>query len=187
MTMWADNIKFVKDIIDGKYQKIDSAAAEVTFICPLILNDEYFVPDEWECGEFTEGSKVSEKQRAFHVRLKSSRVGSDCRNWDAVGHDHRGEWSEAVDRGFHHETLQDLHGKEKELLLNESKEKIATREKALAKAKEIKAELKINWNPSSIYNLILIYTIYPNPTFTVRISILAWREETSHTNWKWIN
>ena len=29
MTMWADNIKFVKDIIDGKYQKIDSAAAEV--------------------------------------------------------------------------------------------------------------------------------------------------------------
>ena len=29
MTMWADNIKFVKDIIDGKYQKIDAAAAEV--------------------------------------------------------------------------------------------------------------------------------------------------------------
>ena len=30
--MWADNIKFVKDIIDGKYQKIDSAAAEVQVI-----------------------------------------------------------------------------------------------------------------------------------------------------------
>ena len=30
MTMWADNIKFVKDIIDGKYQKIDAAAAEVS-------------------------------------------------------------------------------------------------------------------------------------------------------------
>ena len=29
MTMWADNIKFVKDIIDGKYQKIDAAAHEV--------------------------------------------------------------------------------------------------------------------------------------------------------------
>ena len=28
--MWADNIKFVKDIIDGKYQKIDAAAAEVS-------------------------------------------------------------------------------------------------------------------------------------------------------------
>ena len=39
---------------------------------------------------------------------------------------------------------QDLHGKEKEMLLNESKEKIATREKALARAKEIKAELKMN-------------------------------------------
>ena len=29
MAMWADNVKFVKDIIDSKYQKIDSAAAEV--------------------------------------------------------------------------------------------------------------------------------------------------------------
>ena len=31
MTMWADNIKFVKDILDGKYKKIDDAVAEVTF------------------------------------------------------------------------------------------------------------------------------------------------------------
>ena len=29
MTMWADNIKFVKDILDGKYKKIDDAVAEV--------------------------------------------------------------------------------------------------------------------------------------------------------------
>ena len=27
--MWADNVKFVKDIIDSKYQKIDAAVAEV--------------------------------------------------------------------------------------------------------------------------------------------------------------
>ena len=27
--MWADNVKFVKDIIDSKYQKIDAATAEV--------------------------------------------------------------------------------------------------------------------------------------------------------------
>ena len=27
--MWADNVKFVKEIIDSKYQKIDAAAAEV--------------------------------------------------------------------------------------------------------------------------------------------------------------
>ena len=29
IAMWADNVKFVKDIIDSKYQKIDAAAAEV--------------------------------------------------------------------------------------------------------------------------------------------------------------
>ena len=29
MSMWADNIKFVKDILDGKYKKIDDAVAEV--------------------------------------------------------------------------------------------------------------------------------------------------------------
>ena len=31
MAMWADNVKFVKDIIDSKYQKIDSAIAEVSY------------------------------------------------------------------------------------------------------------------------------------------------------------
>jgi len=29
MAMWADNVKFVKDIIDSKYQKIDAAVAEL--------------------------------------------------------------------------------------------------------------------------------------------------------------
>ena len=29
--MWADNVKFVKDIIDSKYQKIDAAVAEVNY------------------------------------------------------------------------------------------------------------------------------------------------------------
>jgi len=29
MAMWADNVKFVKDIIDSKYQKIDTAVAEL--------------------------------------------------------------------------------------------------------------------------------------------------------------
>ena len=29
MTYWADNIKFVKDIIDSKYKKIDDAIADV--------------------------------------------------------------------------------------------------------------------------------------------------------------
>merc|ERR1711879_731440 len=29
MAMWADNVKFVKDIIDSKYQKIDTAVVEL--------------------------------------------------------------------------------------------------------------------------------------------------------------
>jgi len=39
--------------------------------------------------------------------------------------------------------VKDLHGKEKEMLVNESKEKINTRTKALDRAKEVKAQLKI--------------------------------------------
>ena len=50
MTMWADNVKFVKDILDSKYQKIDSAVHEVTkkpkyskkHICVRILYFEIF-------------------------------------------------------------------------------------------------------------------------------------------------
>eukprot|EP00092_Neocalanus_flemingeri_P070239 GFUD01086191.1.p1 GENE.GFUD01086191.1~~GFUD01086191.1.p1 ORF type:complete len:120 (-),score=38.62 GFUD01086191.1:18-350(-) len=30
MAMWADSVKFVKDIIDTKYHKIDAAVAEIT-------------------------------------------------------------------------------------------------------------------------------------------------------------
>merc|ERR1712080_99951 len=36
MTMWADNVKFVKDILDSKYQKIDSAVHEFTEIEMLL-------------------------------------------------------------------------------------------------------------------------------------------------------
>ena len=32
MTHWADNIKFVKDVIDSKYKKIDDAMTDVSFI-----------------------------------------------------------------------------------------------------------------------------------------------------------
>ena len=44
MAMWADNVKFVKDIIDSKYHKIDAAVAEVSLIniphCPSTsIND----------------------------------------------------------------------------------------------------------------------------------------------------
>merc|ERR1719158_208857 len=39
MTMWADNIKFVKDILDQKYAKIDSAAAEMNENAEALLKD----------------------------------------------------------------------------------------------------------------------------------------------------
>ncbi|XP_023326666.1 uncharacterized protein LOC111700084 [Eurytemora carolleeae] len=39
MTMWADNIKFVKDILDGKYKKIDDAVAEVNENAEILLKE----------------------------------------------------------------------------------------------------------------------------------------------------
>ena len=39
--------------------------------------------------------------------------------------------------------VQDLHGKERDALENEAKVKLASREEALQKAKEIKAKLKL--------------------------------------------
>eukprot|EP00091_Calanus_sinicus_P023434 TRINITY_DN7913_c0_g1_i4.p1 TRINITY_DN7913_c0_g1~~TRINITY_DN7913_c0_g1_i4.p1 ORF type:complete len:111 (-),score=41.07 TRINITY_DN7913_c0_g1_i4:71-403(-) len=39
MAMWADNVKFVKDIIDSKYQKIDAAAAEINDSSEALLKD----------------------------------------------------------------------------------------------------------------------------------------------------
>ena len=42
MTMWADNIKFVKEIIDSKYSKIDNAVAEVK------NNNRISKVDQWE-------------------------------------------------------------------------------------------------------------------------------------------
>ena len=40
--MWADNIKFVKEIIDSKYSKIDNAVAEVN------KNNRISKVDQWE-------------------------------------------------------------------------------------------------------------------------------------------
>ena len=32
MTFWADNIKFIKDVLDSKYKKIEDALADVSFL-----------------------------------------------------------------------------------------------------------------------------------------------------------
>lgn len=63
MTMWADNIKFVKDIIDGKYQKIDAAAHEVGPWKKWSDDDQitkFLISDEWECRCSPEGSSLPE-------------------------------------------------------------------------------------------------------------------------------
>ena len=46
MAMWADNVKFVKDIIDSKYQKIDSAIAEVIMENDVLKVSESLAKDE---------------------------------------------------------------------------------------------------------------------------------------------
>ena len=171
MTMWADNIKFVKDIIDGKYQKIDSAAAEVifywywllTFIILFLLFCRWMrmqrlcwrIPparsqgsifcQPWEFWNWCrlERLKCSWTQSLGYVYLYTQVLVenpnihcipclfvlsvSTCEMW----------------LNFIVFLFQDLHGKEKDLLLSESKEKIATREKALTRAKEVKTQLKI--------------------------------------------
>ena len=44
MAMWADNVKFVKDIIDSKYQKIDTAITEVSIIRNNSFSRVIFIP-----------------------------------------------------------------------------------------------------------------------------------------------
>ena len=48
MTMWADNIKFVKDIIDSKYSKIDHAVAEVGREDVLVISDHFKIAESSE-------------------------------------------------------------------------------------------------------------------------------------------
>ena len=46
--MWADNIKFVKEIIDSKYSKIDHAVAEVCGEDLLLINDHFQIAESSE-------------------------------------------------------------------------------------------------------------------------------------------
>ena len=48
MTMWADNIKFVKDIIDSKYIKIDHAVAEVGRKDVLVIINHFQIAESSE-------------------------------------------------------------------------------------------------------------------------------------------
>ena len=35
MTYWADNIKFIKDVLDSKYKKIEDSLADVSLMMPV--------------------------------------------------------------------------------------------------------------------------------------------------------
>ena len=38
MTYWADNIKFIKDVLDSKYKKIEDSLADVSDIYSILFN-----------------------------------------------------------------------------------------------------------------------------------------------------
>ena len=38
MTYWADNIKFIKDVLDSKYKKIEDSLADVSDIYGIFFN-----------------------------------------------------------------------------------------------------------------------------------------------------
>merc|ERR1712004_310511 len=97
MTMWADNVKFVKDILDSKYQKIDSAV-----------------------HEFTESSEALQK--------------------DVTCNKSKEHFLTAI-RTL--ELMQEMSGKEKDMLEKEAKEKVAKRSTCLEKAKELRTQLKL--------------------------------------------
>jgi len=110
MAMWADNVKFVKDIVDAKYAKIDQAVAEI--------NDSYEV--------LSKDAKDHKSKEHFNQAL---------RNLELI---QTAEVETLLDT-----ILSELHGKEKEMLENEMKEKFASRNAGLEKAKKIKTELKL--------------------------------------------
>jgi len=110
MTMWADNVKFVKDILDSKYQKIDSAVAE-----------------------FTENADLLEKDASCN-KSKEHFLGA-VRTLELMQTNEIDMLLETI--------ISELHGKEKELLENEAKQKIESRRATLEKAKELRAKLKL--------------------------------------------
>merc|ERR1712055_1245644 len=110
MTMWADNIKFVKDILDSKYQKIDSAVTE-----------------------FTENADLLEKDASCN-KSKEHFLGA-VRTLELMQTNEIDMLLETI--------ISELHGKEKELLENEAKQKIESRSSCLERAKGVRAQLNL--------------------------------------------
>jgi len=110
MTMWADNAKFVKDILDSKYQKIDGAVAE-----------------------FMESAEILQKDSSCN-KSKEHFLGA-IRTLEMMQTSEIDMLLETI--------ISEMHGKEKDLLETEAKEKIKKRTSCLEKAKAVRAELKL--------------------------------------------
>merc|ERR1712179_81218 len=105
MTMWADNVKFVKDILDSKYQKIDSAVHEFTESSEALQKDV-------NCNKSKEHFLTAIRTLELMQMLLET-------------------------------IISEMHGKEKEMLESEAKEKVAKRSSCLEKAKELRSQLKL--------------------------------------------
>merc|ERR1712050_262831 len=105
MTMWADNVKFVKDILDSKYQKIDSAVAEFTENAEALQKD---VNCNKSKEHFLTAIRTLELMQTTEIEMLLETI------------------------------ISEMHGKEKEMLESEAKEKVAKRSTCLEKAKELR-------------------------------------------------
>merc|ERR1711894_73517 len=110
MTMWADNVKFVKDILDSKYQKIDSAVHEFTESSEALQKD---VNCNKSKEHFLTAIRTLELMQTTEIEMLLETI------------------------------ISEMHGKEKEMLESEAKEKVAKRSTCLEKAKELRAQLKL--------------------------------------------
>merc|ERR1712212_312794 len=106
----ADNVKFVKDILDSKYQKIDSAVLEFTESSEALQKD---VTCNKSKEHFLTAIRTLELMQTTEIEMLLETITSE------------------------------MHGKEKEMLENEAKEKVAKRMTCLEKAKEVKTQLKL--------------------------------------------
>merc|ERR1712099_144191 len=90
MTMWADNVKFVKDILDSKYQKIDSAVHEFTESSEALQKD---VTCNKSKEHFLTAIRTLELMQTTEIEMLLETI------------------------------ISEMHGKEKEMLESEAKEK----------------------------------------------------------------
>jgi len=108
--MWADNVKFVKDIVDSKYAKIETAAADIAESSEALAKDANCHKTK---EHFSSAVRVLELIQTAEIETLLDTI------------------------------LSELSGKEKEMLENEMKEKVAKRDSALEKAKQVKTQLKL--------------------------------------------